>query len=140
LTQPLDFAINDNNAAGVAGGTGAADQVAAAAVTTGMEFSIALADLGSPGNGDVIRISALVNNGDHNYVSNQTLGGLPAGTGNLGGDGTGGFTGTLSGVNLGGFQNTPQSLRIVVPEPATGVLACLAVAGLVWFGRRRLGA
>ncbi|OHB78012.1 MAG: hypothetical protein A2W31_17900 [Planctomycetes bacterium RBG_16_64_10] len=139
LTQPLHFAINNNNAAGVVGGTGAANQAAAAAVATGMEFSIALADLGSPGNGAVIRISAMVNNGDHNYLSNQTLGGLPAGTGNLGGDGAGGFTGTLSGVDLGSYQNTPQSLRIVVPEPTTVVLAGLAVAGMIWFGRRPKG-
>jgi len=51
LTQNLEIAINDNNAAGVAGGTAAANAAAAAAVTTGMEFSIALADLGNPAPG-----------------------------------------------------------------------------------------
>src|SRR5262245_29872273 len=46
LTQNLLFAINNNNIAGVTGGTGASDTTAAAAVATGMEFSVALADIG----------------------------------------------------------------------------------------------
>ena len=45
LSQTLEFAINNNNAAGILGGTGAANQANAAAVTTGMEFSISLDDL-----------------------------------------------------------------------------------------------
>ena len=73
------------------GGTGAANAANALAVTTGLEFSIALVDIGSPGLGDTIKIAAMYNNGDHNFLSNQVLGGLPAGTGNLGGDGAGGI-------------------------------------------------
>jgi hypothetical protein len=42
----LEFAINNNNTAGVTAGTGAANAAAAAAVTTGMEFSIARRTLG----------------------------------------------------------------------------------------------
>jgi hypothetical protein len=126
LSQALEFAINNNNNAGVGGGTAAADQVAAALVSTGLEFSIALADLGNPGVGDVINISAMINNGDHNYLSNQVLGGLPAPQGNLGGDGNGGFTGTLSGINFNNFAGN-QYFSIVVPEPASlGLLAGLA--------------
>lgn len=133
LTQNLQFAINDNNAGGVTGGTGPADQAAAAAVTTGMEFSIALADLGSPADGEVIKIAAMINNGDHNYLSNQFLGGLPGGTGNLGGDGNGGFTGTLSGVNLNNFEGL-QFFTITVPEPAS--IALLGLAGVALLRRR----
>ena len=133
LTQPLLFAINNNNAAGVVGGTGAANQAAALAVTTGMEFSIALADLGNPGNGDVIKIAAMIDNGDHNYLSNQLLGGLPAPQGNLGGDGNGGFTGTLSGINLNNFGGL-QYFTITVPEPAS--LAFLVLGGLAVLRRR----
>jgi hypothetical protein len=134
LTQPLDFAINNNNAAGVTGGAGAADPVAAAAVTTGMEFSIALADLGSPGAGSVIKISAMINNGDHNYLSNQVLGGLPAGTGNLGGNGGGGFTGNLSGVDFRQFDGL-QYFTVAVPEPSALLLGVVAATGLA--ARRR---
>lgn len=134
LSQDLFFAVNNNNTAGVLGGTGAADAMAAAAVATGMEFSISLADLGNPMNGDVIRISAMINNGDHNFLSNQVLGGLAGGTGNLGGDGGGGFTGTLSGVNFNQFSGL-QYFEIVVPAP--GAAGLLALGGLVAMRRRR---
>lgn len=131
LSQSLLFAINDNNAGGVTAGTGPANQAAAAAVTTGMEFSIALADLGNPA---VIRIAAMMNNGDHNYLSNQVLGGLPAGSVNLGGDGSGGFTGSLAGVNFNNFAGL-QYFEIVVPAPGMG--AFIGLVGLVAVGRRR---
>jgi hypothetical protein len=132
LTHNLDFAINDNNAAGVAGGTGAANTADAQAVTTGMEFSIDLADLGNPANGTIINIAAMINNGDHNYLSNQILGSLPV-HGNLGGDGNGGFTGTLGGVHLEQLDGL-QYFSIVVPEPAT---MSLLIAGLSALGLRR---
>lgn len=132
LTQDLFFAINNNNSAGVTGGTGAADAMAAAAVSTGIEFSIALADLGV--DGEVIRIAAMINNGDHNYLSNQVLGGLPAGSGNLGGDGGGGFTGSLSGVNFNNFAGA-QFFEVRIPAP--GTLAGVGVAGLALARRRR---
>lgn len=134
LSQDLFFAINNNNTLGVTGGTGAADQMAAAAVMTGMEFSIALADLGNPADGTEIRIAAMIGNGDHNYLSNQILGGLPAPQGNLGGDGGGGFTGTLSGVNFNNFGGN-QYFSIIVPAPSTAAL--LGMAGLLAARRRR---
>lgn len=134
LANDLIFAINNNNAGGVTGGTGAADQMAAAAVTTGIEFSIALSDLGV--DGEVIRIAAMIDNGDHNYMSNQVLGGLPAGTGNLGGDGTGVFTGSLSGINFNNFTGA-QFFEIRVPAP--GTMGAMGLAGLL-LARRRRGA
>lgn len=132
LTSDLFFAINNTNAGGVIGGTGAADQMAAAAVTTGIEFSIALADLGV--DGEIIRIAAMIGNGDHNYLSNQVLGGLPGGTGNLGGDGGGGFTGTLSGVNFNQFAGA-QFFEVRIPAP--GTLGAVGLAGLMLARRRR---
>lgn len=137
LTQNLEFAINDNNAAGVTGSTANASD--ALAVTTGMEFSIALADLGNPAPGSVIKIAAMINNGDHNYLSNQVLGPLASGQGNLGGDGNGGFTGTLGGVNFNNLSGLQYFTVTVVPEPATMSLVGLALVGLIG-ARRRMGA
>jgi hypothetical protein len=138
LTQMLEFAINDNNSAGVTGGTGAANVADAAAVLTGMEFSIDLADLGSPAAGSTIRISAMINNGDHNYLSNQILGPLAPPQGNLGGDGGGGFTGTLGGVNFNQFAGLQYfEVTVPVPEPSAAALLGVATAALVSRRRRR---
>lgn len=113
LTNDLDFAINDNNTGGVLGGIDAADQVAAAAVATGMEFSIALADIGNPAVGETIKIAAMINNSNHNYLSNQFLGGLPAPQGNLANDGFG----TLYGFFMDDYAGD-QFFSITVPAPS----------------------
>ncbi|MEX2091668.1 MAG: PEP-CTERM sorting domain-containing protein [Pirellulales bacterium] len=136
ISSPVEFGFDNSNGAGVLGGTGAADQVAAAAVTTGFEFSVALSDIGNPGFGDLIKIHAAYGNGDNNYHSNQMLAGLAGGTGNLGGDGAGGFTGTLSGVNFNNFAGAQYFEVRVVPEPSTLVLFALALVGAAC-GRRR---
>jgi hypothetical protein len=133
LSSALDFGFNNTNILGVVGGSGASNAAAAAAVTTGFEFSVALADIGNPGAGDVIKIHAVYGNGDNNYHSNQTLAGLPAGTGNLGGDGGGGFIGDLSGVDFNQFAGN-QYFSIVVPEPAS--MALLGLGGLMMLRRR----
>jgi hypothetical protein len=91
--SPIEIAYDNSNIAGVIGGDQAADQTAALAVMTGTELSIDLADLGSTGSG--IRVMAFVNGSNHDFASNQFLGGMPAPQGNLGGDGFGNFTGTL---------------------------------------------
>ena len=136
ITNNVEFGFNNTNGAGVTGGTAAANQAAAAAVTTGFEFSIALADLGNPSFGDLIQIHAVYGNGDNNYHSNQTLAGLAGGTGNLGGDGAGGFTGTLSGVNFNNFAGD-QFFSIRVPEPASLAVVGLSLVGLACRRARR---
>jgi hypothetical protein len=130
LTQNLEFAINNTNVAGVSGcgGSGcvAADETAALAVMTGMEFSIALADLGSPAASSTIQIAAIIGNGDHNYMSNQSLGsftppqhnvgGQAAPDGNVGdGNNEGGFNGTLANVDFNNFPGV-QFFTLTVPE------------------------
>ncbi|MEM7627446.1 MAG: PEP-CTERM sorting domain-containing protein [Planctomycetota bacterium] len=118
LTQPVEFGFNNTNTAGVTAGTGAANPAAALAVTTGFEFSIDLADLGSPAPGEEIKLHVAYGNGDQNFHSNQVLAGLPAGSGSLGGDGSGNFTGTLSGVDFNDFAGDQFFTLIVPGEPA----------------------
>lgn len=114
---PIDFALDNSNVAGVVGGNGAAVSADALAVTTGAEFSIALSDLGASA-GDTISIVATYSNGDYNFFSNQFLGGLPAGTDNLGADGAGNFVADASGTALDLTGVAPFTITV----PGTGVL------------------
>jgi autotransporter-associated beta strand protein len=79
----LAIGFNNTNAAGVGGNTGAAaNQSAAAAVTTGFEVGIPLSSLNVSGGS--VQVLAAVNGGGDGYLSNQFLPGLPNGYGNLG--------------------------------------------------------
>ena len=139
LANGIGVAFDNSNVAGITGGFGAADATAAQAVLTGIELAIPLAALGSPAG--AIRISPMLNGSNHDYLSNQFLGGLPAGSPNLGGDGAGGFTGSLSGVDLNDFAGeqyfevAPRSQQ--VPEPSTLVLMGGALAAHLVRRRRR---
>jgi hypothetical protein len=94
-----------------------------AAVATGFEFQIPLSVIGNPTG--PIKVTAFVNSGPHDFASNQFLGGLPAGTGNLG---------EPRSVDLS-LQAGDQFFTIPVPEPmSTG---CLALAALGLMRRRR---
>ena len=129
----IAVAYDDSNVAGVTGGTGAANTAAALAVQTGLELGIALSDLGSPAG--AIKVLAFVNNSNHDFASNQFLGGLASPQANLGSDGAGNFTGTLS-FDLNDFAGDQFFL---VPEPEMGSLLTLglsAVAGLAWMRHR----
>ncbi|MFG0260630.1 MAG: hypothetical protein ACF8LK_09800 [Phycisphaerales bacterium JB041] len=128
-SQPIGVGYDNSNVAGVMGGTDAADQNAALAVETGLEISIDLADLGAPAG--AFKVLAFINNGDHNYASNQFLGGLQPPQGNLGGDGFGGFTGGMN-FNLNDFAGNQY---FIVPAP--GAMALLGLGGLVGLRRRR---
>jgi hypothetical protein len=127
--SPIEVGYDNSNVAGILGGDGAADQAAALAVMTGLELSIDLADLGSPSG--AFRIMAFVNNGDHNFASNQFLGGLMPPQGNLGGDGFGNFTGSAD-FNLNDFAGDQY---FVVPTP--GTIGLMAFGSLTALRRRR---
>lgn len=113
--------VNNSNTAGVASGTGTADTVAAAAVTTGIEIEIPLALLGNPTG--PISVSAFINGGGHDFLSNQVLGGIGGGD-NLGEPRNVDFN-TIAG----------DQFFTIVPEPAS--LALLGLGGLMAFTRRR---
>ncbi len=77
----LRGAINNNNIAGVTGvDTGNCSSpfsvAGAAAVGTGVEISLDLTELGWDGSSQ-IRLAGFINNGSHDFVSNQVIGGLP---------------------------------------------------------------
>lgn len=138
--DPILVGYNDNNVAGVLGGTDAANQAAAAAVTTGFEMAIKLSDIGYAGG--PINIMVGINGSNHDYWSNQFLGGLPtnmmngvpAGTGNLGGDGTGIFTG-VAPIDFTAIAG----LQYFTLVPAPGTLALLALGLPAVRSRRRRG-
>ncbi len=125
FTQALNFAggligelsVNNSNTAGVSnvavGNPGA--------VATGLEIRIPLAALGYVA-GQPLHISAFIANGGYDYLSNQVLGGLPLGTGNLGADGAGNGGASVS-VNFNNFAGnqyfTAQSANLTVGSDVT---------------------
>ena len=90
LVYGTQFSINNSNVGGVSGDS--ANAGSGCGVTTGIEIKIPLLLTGWDGSSDV-RVCAFINGQGHDYASNQVLGCLPAGSGNLGGDGLGGYVG-----------------------------------------------
>ena len=144
-TVGLQMAFDNSNIAGVNGGPDYFNPTAGdpGNVTTGIEFSIPLSQIGNPAALSNIRLSMFVNNGDHNYLANQFAGdGILLG--NLGGDGSGAFTGTLAGIDLNLLSgNQFVSIAVpalaaatsAVPEPNSLVLLAFVTAAIV--GSRR---
>jgi len=132
LPNGIGVAFDRSNTGGVIEGDQAADQAAAAAVTTGIELAIPLAAIGSPAG--AFRISAMINGSNHDYLSNQFLGGLTPPQGNLGGDGAGAFNGTVGQIDLNSDVYAAGNQYFVVPEPTSLALAALVGVALL---RRR---
>jgi len=95
-TAPITIALNNNNTGGVTySSTGtAANQAAAAAVTTGYEMVIPLSDLGNPTG--PIKVMALMTGSSDQGLYNQFLPGLTAPHGSVGGN-TFDFSSTANG-------------------------------------------
>jgi hypothetical protein len=72
----LMLSIDNSNVAGVNGGGGSGG-----GVSTGVEWAIPLAAIGNP---TCVKVCAFINGASHDYLANQVLGSLVAGTGNLG--------------------------------------------------------
>ena len=112
----LEATWNNSNTGGV---DSASAPNNAATVSTGVEVSIALADIGYTGGN--IRISAFINGSGQDFLSNQVLGGLPSGTANLG---------EPRNVDFRQYAGD-QYFTLVVPEPTTlGLIAGAAILGL----------
>lgn len=75
----IELTINNSNSAGVSGGCAAAS---GAGVGTGIELAIPLSAIGNPAG--CLSVCAFINGSSHDFLANQVLGGLPAGTCNLG--------------------------------------------------------
>jgi len=123
-TNPFNIlaAINNSNIAGVTSGSAAG----ALSATTGVEMSIPLAALGI-GTAN-FKVTAFINGSGHDFASNQWLGSLPAGFGNLGNNGSGG----LSNIDLSQIDGNQY---FTVPGPSS--LVMLAMGGLMASRRRR---
>jgi hypothetical protein len=126
----MSAALNNTNVLGVTGGNGEASS--GAGVRTGLELKISLAALGWDGTSPV-KVCAFVTNDGHNYASNQVLGGLPVGTGNLGAS----FAGRPNFAQIEGTQSlvcpsaTDPTASAVVDGEAEAVYgAALAVQGI----------
>ncbi len=121
----ISFAVNNNNVGGVGGLGNTGASTSGAGVTTGLEYAIPLTLLGSPTGS--IRIAAFINGNGQSYLSNQVIGPLPAGTGNLANPATVDFS-AIAG----------NQFVTVVPEPGSVALLCAGAAVLGgWTYRRR---
>lgn len=114
----IEATWNNSNILGVTGTTA----TGAAAVTTGIELSIALADIDNPMG--PIQVSAFINGSGQDFLSNQVLGSLPSDAVNLG---------DPRAVDFGAIAGD-QFFTVAIPEPAS--LALLGVGGLLMLRRR----
>ena len=126
------FLVGTDNSNTLGVGAGAGNLGAGPlSATTGIEIAIPWALLGLAA-GSQFNVMAFINGQNHDYASNQFLAPLPRNTGNLGGDGMGGFNGSVGGLDMGQFAGNQF---FTVPTPAAA--GVFGLAGLAAFRRRR---
>ncbi len=101
-------AINNNNVGGVSGTTLPVSVSDAANVTTGIELSISLAELGW--DGGPVRVAGFLGGIGHDFVSNQVIGGLPTPAGQD-------FAPSLGETTLIDFSAIPGNQFVTIPPP-----------------------
>ncbi len=101
-------AINNNNVGGVSGIDLPTSVSDAANVTTGIELSISLAELGW--DGGPVRVAGFVGGIGHDFVSNQVIGGLPTPVGQN-------FAPSLGETTLIDFSAIAGNQFVTIPPP-----------------------
>jgi len=114
----IQIAIDNSNTAGVTSVSGDGGEL----VATGIELAIPLAAIGNP-TGD-ISVTAFVNAGGHDFLSNQVLGGV-GGLGNLG---------EPRSVDFSAIDGQ-QFFTVAIPSPSAASL--MLIAGMAGWRRRR---
>lgn len=114
-TNNGEVSLDNSNVAGVSSSAVGSP----AAVATGIEFRIPLAALGlTPGSGN-FRLAAFTNGGNHAYLANQTLGGLPFGTGNLADPATVDFSAQAGDQFVTIINNVPPAAPVLDVNPTS---------------------
>lgn len=127
----ITFDMDNGNTGGVNG----TEAVGAAGVTKGFEIRIDLAELGYDGQSG-IRLGGFIANNDYTFLSNQVIGGLPAGAGNLGGNQQNLNFNTIPGQQWVTLVDGGNPCRIdfnndgnVDPDDLSDVISCFFDAG-----------
>lgn len=126
----IDLAINNSNTAGVNGSQSGDQSAAAAAVTTGFEIRIPFAKLGLASNASsgTIKLAGYITNGDQGFMSNQIIGGMPEGQGNI--SGIGGYSDPRD-INFNTLPGSPSSKIIDIAIPAVASSSTATIDGTV---------
>jgi hypothetical protein len=119
----IAIAMNNSNVLGVDGSSAAN----AATATTGLEMLLNQSAFGITGDS---RLLAYVVSGGGDYLSNQFLPGVPAGTGNLGAPGS-------LNLNQYGVSYVTVKCGNAIPEPGTMALLGAGLLPLLGLRRRR---